>query len=95
MLQILGNDDKILALLSAHDTTVNFVRLALRANDFTWPDFGHNIEFELYEHKKTKQKMIMVLYNLIPVVLKVLSKSGTALVPYEEFVEYVKRNLTL
>ena len=82
-----------LCLLSAHDTTVNFIRLALRAQDFTWPDFGYSISFELYQDNYTNETKLMVLFNLRPVILHAIYPQ--ALIPLPVFVQYVHSNLKM
>jgi len=95
LLEFLQSRKNLMVLLSAHDTTINFVKLALKGLETEWPDFGANIEFELYEHNLTKQLFILVLYNLKPVILKDISKDNKALIPFEVFVQYVKDNIYL
>lgn len=79
-----------ICLLSGHDTTINLIRLSLCALDYTWPDFGYNIEFELYERSGTKELFMLILFNLKPVSLRALSESGEALIPFGDFVNFVK-----
>ena len=72
-LHLLTKCEARLCLLNAHDTTVNFIRLALRVQDFTWPDFGYSVSFEVYQGvPSSNEAKLMVLLNLRPVILHAL-----------------------
>lgn len=91
LLHLLTQSDSRLCLLSAHDTTVNFIRLALKAQDFTWPDFGYSVTFELYQEPSLGDLKLMVLFNLRPVILHAICPQ--ALIPLSDFIQYVNCNL--
>ena len=88
LLLLKSEDESTICLLSGHDTTINSIRLALRALDFTWPDFAYNVEFELYEEKLTKQLSVLILFNLKPIIVKVISDQP--LIPLEVFESWIQ-----
>ena len=75
------------SLLSGHDNTANLIRLGLRAQDYSWPQFAYSIAFELYEHSQTKTLHLLVRFNFEPVLLK--SVSSDVFASFDSFVKFV------
>ncbi|XP_075247991.1 lysophosphatidic acid phosphatase type 6-like [Convolutriloba macropyga] len=95
LLDILSNDGQYpLALLSGHDTTINTIRVALRAQDYSWPHFASNIAFEVYQDTLNEEGLkLVVLFDFVPVVLK--SISHDVLISLDDFKMFVNSNLTV
>ena len=82
-----------LIFLSGHDTTINSIRVALQAQDYSWPEFAASIAFELYRDMETAELKLLVLFDFVPVILNKISDD--VLIELKMFEEYVKFNLSI
>jgi len=60
---ISGRKTPKLHLFSSHDSMVMPLLVALGCYEWEWPPYAAYISYELYQHKKTNEYYVKIIYN--------------------------------